>query len=111
MPAGQQVNEVTANLVPLGYAQFTSGFNAAQALTVPDNAVVCVVQVNGGGIRWRDDGADPTTAAGIFLSGYETGSVPRETLQYNGALSDFRFIEDATAGTPNTVDVSFYRYA
>lgn len=110
MPSGQQVNQITASLEPKGYQQFTAGFAGAQSLSVPAGALVALIQVNGGGIRWRDDGTAPTTGAGIFLSGYNTDNVAREVLQYNGDLNALEFIQDAAAGAPVSVDVSYYAY-
>lgn len=110
MPSGQQVNQISAALEPKGYQQFTAGFGAAQSLTVPAGATVALIQVGGGGIRWRDDGTAPTGSTGLFICGAGAGATPREVLQYNGDLDAFEFIGDTESGAPTTVDVSYYAY-
>lgn len=85
-------------LVPLGYQQIT--LSAATGLTVPAGANVAVISVETAGLRWRDDGTNPTSSIGMPIA---SGAVPFE---YWGDLSTFVMI--AQTGTP-LVDVSYYR--
>lgn len=83
--------------VPLGYEQ-NDDLDTVQTLTVPEGAKFALIQVEAQTVRWRDDGEDPTTAAGMQL---KVG----ETLTYTGDLSALKFIEE-TAGA--VLNVSYY---
>jgi hypothetical protein len=86
--------------VPLGYQQIVA-LSAATALTVPEGATVAVIESEAQGVRWRDDGTDPTAAIGMPIpSG--------ETLEYSGNLAALRFIEEAASAKLN---VSYYKIA
>lgn len=76
--------------------------SAASLTTVgpPDGANALLMQAETQNIRWRDDGANPTTAVGMLLL---TGQPPA---MFTGPLSGIRFI-DVTAG--GILNVSFYR--
>lgn len=100
MPAGQQVDAVSASVIPVGYEQINPA--AATGLTVPATAEVALIQAEGGKIRWRDDGTTPTGAIGMLVA-------DGETLQYNGDLDAFELIADGTAAA-TAVNVSYYRY-
>jgi hypothetical protein len=89
---------------PMGYQQITAGtLAAATGLTIPGPPPgnVCgyvLVQANGGTVRWRDDGTDPTPAVGMVIgNGGE--------LTYCGDFTKIKFILSTL--TP-TLDVSFY---
>ena len=112
MPSGQQADVVSARIKPLGHEQITGGFGAAQTLpNIPDNAELALIQVEGGGIRWRDDGTAPTGSNGFFISGANSTNQPREVLNYNVVpLSAFQLIQDATQGAPTAVQIAYYRY-
>lgn len=57
-----------------------------------------MIQAEGGAVRWRDDGTDPTSTVGmILLAGSE--------LDYVGQISALRFI--AATDTP-ILDISLY---
>ena len=88
---------VDSKLVPLGYKQYTS-LGSSTSLAPPPRARVALIQTSTQGIRWRDDGTDPTSSVGMPLP------AGRDFL-YTGNLQDFRMIED-TAGAE--VNVSFY---
>ena len=84
---------------PAGYQQITS-LSSATGLTVPKNANVAIVQVEGAPIRWRDDGTDPTSSVGMLL-------YPGNVVQLNveDQLANFSAIQTATGGKLN---VSYY---
>jgi len=86
-------------LTPLGYQQITS-LSSATALTVPDLARFALIEAEAQGVRWRDDGTNPTAAIGMPLS---AGS----TIWYVGNLEDIKFIEDTAGGILN---VTYYGY-
>jgi hypothetical protein len=88
------------NLDPKGYQQLTS-LATAQGLTVPEKAVLALVQIEGTRpVRWRDDGTDPTASVGIQVSG-------NTSFWYVGDLQSVKFIEE-NAGV--IVNVSYYGF-
>lgn len=84
-------------LTPLGYQQIT-GLGTAKALTVPSGATLAVISVEGGSVRYRDDGTDPTTTIGMPL--------PEAGITYTGSLAAIKFIQ--AAGTA-VLNVLYYR--
>jgi hypothetical protein len=72
---------------------------AAEYLTVPMGARFAFITVEGGPVRWRDDGTPPTIALGQYVA---PGS-----FWYYGDLAMIQFIL-ATA-TAATIDVSYYK--
>lgn len=72
---------------PLGYQQITN-LAAAVGLTVPAGARYALIQCETQGVRWRDDGQDPTAAVGMRLT--TTGE-----LRYDGDLDAIKFIQEA----------------
>lgn len=82
----------------LGYVQVTSLAAAAGLGTVPTGATYAIIQAEAQGVRWRDDGIDPTSTVGMTIAaGAE--------LRYDGNLRGIRFIEVAASAKLN---VSFY---
>jgi hypothetical protein len=89
----------------IGYQQITS-LSGAVSLTVPTRdanglsakPTLAIITPEGAGVRWRDDGTDPTTTVGMPLAS-------GVTLQYDGDLSRIRFIQ-STAGA--ILNVSYY---
>lgn len=85
----------------LGYQQITS-LSASTALTVPTFDVngnacrptVAVIIPQTQAVRWRDDGVAPTASVGMPLAA-------GVTLQYDGDLTQIRFIEQAASATLN----------
>jgi len=75
----------------VGFQQLTVS-GAAQALTVPRTAVQAVCQVQGDSVRFRIDGADPTSTVGIVLD-------DSDLIEINGAsdLENFQVILDDAA--------------
>jgi hypothetical protein len=89
----------------IGYQQITS-LSAATGLTVPQRdstganqkPVLALIVAETQGVRWRDDGTDPTSSVGMPLA---TG-VP---FAYDGDLSRIRFIQQSASAVLN---VSYY---
>ncbi len=78
---------------PLGYQQIV-GAVAATALTVPENAVFALIQVESKDCRWRDDGTVPTAAVGQLL-------FAGNDMVYSANLRAIRFIQTAATATIN----------
>lgn len=92
---------ISQSYVPLGYQQISAGTLAsATALTVPTSADFALIRVETASVRWRDDGPDPTTSAGMIMT--DTDAL----LEYSGTLSALMFI--AVSGSP-VLNVSYYR--
>ena len=83
-------------LVPKGFEQITT-IATASSLTVPSGALYAMIQADTP-IRYRDDGANPTSLVGIRL--------PADgTIFYTGSLSALRIIGVAVGAT---VNISYY---
>jgi hypothetical protein len=78
-----------------GYQQITS-LSSAQSLTVPDGASIAVVSVETKGVRWRDDGTNPTSSVGMPLS---AGS----ERVFEVLLDNLKFIEQEASATLNVM--------
>ena len=83
---------------PLGYEQLTGIVAATSLASIPADSVYALIQAEGGNIRFRDDGVDPTASVGMLLV---DGAV-YETTHYK----NFKAIE--VSGTP-VVNVNYYR--
>jgi len=89
----------------MGYQQITS-LSRAAALTVPavdlsgnkQQPTFALIIAETQGVRWRDDGTNPTASVGMPLP----VGVP---LQYDGDLTKIRFIEQTAIAKLN---VSYY---
>ena len=90
---------VAVRYVPLGYQQLTN-LATVQTLTVPQGADFAIIHCETQGVRWRDDGADPTPSSGMLLN------INDPPMQYSGNLKAIRLI--AATGSPS-VSVSFYK--
>ena len=85
----------------LGYQQITS-LSASTALTVPImdvNGLSCrpaiaIITPETQAVRWRDDGVAPTASVGMPLA-------VGVTLQYDGDITQIRFIEQAASAKLN----------
>jgi hypothetical protein len=84
-------------LRPYGFVVVAS-LTTAKSLTVPEGALIALIQAEGADIRWRDDGTAPTAGVGMFLGN-------GQTLQYTGNLQTIKLIGVAAGATLN---VSFY---
>jgi len=77
----------------MGYQQITS-LSSATALTVPQRDLtglvgtprIAIITPESQAVRWRDDGVAPTASVGM-------PSAAGVTLQYDGDLSQIKFIE------------------
>lgn len=88
------------SLKPLGYQQLTVS-GSAVGLTVPKGASSARIQVSGGtGVRYRDDGTNPTSAVGIPKNAVE--------FTYNGNLNTIKFIR---VSTDATLDIAYYDHS
>jgi hypothetical protein len=89
----------------MGYQQITS-LSSASKLTVPPRDLnglvgtprIAIITPESQAVRWRDDGVAPTASVGMPLAA-------GVTLQYDGDLSQIRFIEQ-TAGAK--LNVTYY---
>lgn len=87
----------------LGYQQITS-LSASTGLTVPSvdlnglscRPVMALITPETQGVRWRDDNVAPTATVGMPLAA-------GVTLQYDGDLTQIRFIEQAASAKLNIV--------
>jgi hypothetical protein len=97
MSADGEVFTTPGAFTALGYQQITS-LSSAAALTVPTGATVALIHAESQSIRWRDDGTNPTTSAGMVLAA-------GETVFFTGSLSAFKAIEVAASAKLN---ISYY---
>jgi hypothetical protein len=75
--------------------------SAAVALgTLPSGADRAVVIVEGGPVRWRDDGTMPTASVGMPLK-------DGDGMNFDGDLTALRFIR--SGATDAVVHISYYR--
>ena len=89
----------------MGYQQITS-LSAAAGLTVPTRTpdgskqqpTFALIIAETQGVRWRDDGTNPTASVGMPLA----VGVP---LQYDGDLTKIKFIEQTASAKLN---ISYY---
>ena len=79
--------------VCLGYQQITS-LSAATALTVPAGATMALIAPLTQGVRWRDDGTNPTASVGMPVA---AGTY----LSYDGDLTAIRFIQTTASAELN----------
>lgn len=98
---GQEVIE--GQRVPNGFEQIT-GLSSVQQLTVPAGTRLCFIQADGGSVRWRDDGTNPTPTVGMIMT-------DNSILVYNAAgetnpFTAIRFIE---VSTTSKLNVSYYK--
>lgn len=85
----------------MGYQQITN-LSSATGLTVPQidmNGMagtprIAIITPESQGVRWRDDGVTPTASVGMPLSA-------GVTLQYDGDLSQIKFIEQVSGAKLN----------
>lgn len=84
--------------IPLGYEQVTL-LSSVQELDVPEGARYAIIVPESYGVRWRDDGQDPTASVGMPL-------VADSILEYSGDLSRLKFIEVQASAKLN---VSYYK--
>ena len=83
--------------VCLGYQQITS-LSAAAGLTPPQGATMALIVPETQGVRWRDDGTNPTASVGMPIA---AGAY----LNYDGDLNRVKFIEQTASAKLN---ISYY---
>lgn len=83
--------------VCLGYQQITS-LSSATGLTIPQGTTMALIVAETQGVRWRDDGTDPTASVGMPIA---AGAY----LNYDGDLNRVKFIEQTASAKLN---VSYY---
>jgi hypothetical protein len=83
---------------PLGFTRVTSVSAATALPNIPVGTLRVVVQVEGAGVRWRDDGTAPTGTIGMLLNA-------GEELDYDGKVANLQFIQTAPTATLN---VAYY---
>jgi hypothetical protein len=88
--------------VPLGYQQLT-GMSSATGLTVPNGARSVDLTIEVAGVRFRDDGTNPTATVGELL---QPGVSSLSPLTYFGNLNKLRFIQAAAGAVLNA---AFYK--
>jgi len=83
--------------VCLGYQQITS-LSSATGLTPPQGTTMALIVAETQGVRWRDDGTNPTASVGMPIA---AGAY----LNYDGDLNRIKFIEQTASAKLN---VSYY---
>ena len=85
---------------PTGYQQVLNAtLQSAAGLAPPAKTCYAMIQANGGAVRWRDDGTNPTATIGMLLpAGGE--------LDCTTNLNAIKFI--AASGTP-VLDINYYQ--
>jgi hypothetical protein len=89
---------------PLGYEQITNLSVAiglgAMTINIPNDTIMCLIQAEAQGVRWRDDGVAPTATVGMILAA-------GQTFQYTTPdFTKIQFIQQ-TAGA--ILNVNFYK--
>jgi hypothetical protein len=83
--------------VCLGYQQITL-LSSAAGLTVPQGATMALIVPETQGVRWRDDGTDPTASVGMPVA---AGAY----FNYDGDLKRIKFIQQSSSAALN---VAYY---
>ncbi len=95
-----RVEAAEGEVVKKGHQQLAT-LTSAIGLTVPEGCFMALITPETQGVRWRDDGTDPTASVGMPLA---AGS----TLKYTGGfagLKALRFIEQTATAKLN---VAYY---
>ena len=82
----------------LGYTQVEVDDTAISVGVIPIDVTFTLLMIEGGDVRFRDDGIDPTASSGMRV---DKGG----TLKYDADPSALRFI---AVSAPATVNVTFY---
>lgn len=92
-------------LVSLGFERVATITSTVVGLpNVPKDAMYAYVQADGGALRWRDDGTDPTASIGHYLAAngdrwYTVKNLP------------IRFIRDTDEIETTNLHVTYYKPA
>ena len=84
----------------IGFATDSDLAAASTLPSVPSGCDVALVTPEGGAVRWRADGTDPTNDVGHYLAA-------TSTLEWRGPFDTIKFIEDDAAQTPG-ITVSYF---
>lgn len=76
-------------------------------LTVPGDATRAIIAVETAGIRYRDDGSDPTSSNGIPLSQGSYLVLTNINEDYHHQLTKLRFIKSGASDA--TLNIMYYR--
>lgn len=91
---------VASALIPVSHTQITSLSSAAGLGAIPADTRIIQIQAETQPVRYRDDGANPTSSVGQILA-------PGDTLWYDGAKpASLKFIETTASAKLN---VTFYK--
>lgn len=82
----------------LGFSQIAVSGSAIGLGVIPENVIMTLVTVDGGDVRFRDDGTNPTASIGMRV---ERGGA----LKYDADPSVLKFINTSAAATLN---ITFY---
>lgn len=99
-PAFDTIQRPPAGLKYLGYAQITSLVAATALPTAPAKTVLAIIGVEGGNVRWRADGTDPTGDIGSILWG--TSGLPFTSALFSSA----KFIN--FTGSTSLLNIEWY---
>lgn len=94
----------TQGTMPMGYRQFAVPSGSAGAVSPPDaptGATMVVIKAEGGPIRYRDDGVDPTAAVGMPLA-------VGESMVYDARMVNLRLIAQEASPTTTLCNAAFY---
>lgn len=99
MPINQGSTMMFGQRECVGKEQLT-GISSSKALqSIPDGAILAVIQAEDQTIRFWGDGSTPTAAIGIFLA-------PGDSIAWVGQLADLRFIEETATAK---VNISYHK--
>lgn len=82
-----------AERVPIGYYQVDNA-DITTPYVCPGNGRIVMIQADGGGVRYRPDGVDPTNTVGVLLADKETHYI----IIGEGNMQNIKLIEQTPAG-------------
>lgn len=86
----------------LGFKRVATITSTVVALPdIPSNAAYAYIQADGGDLRWRDDGTDPTSTVGHYLAA-------NDDLWYVVDRLPIRFIRDTDEAETTNLHVTYY---
>lgn len=89
-------------LEPLGFQRIATITTTVVNLTVPNGASYAYIQADGGALRWRDDGTQPTATVGHLLAA-------DDDLWYVADLNKIQFIRNTGEAATTNLHISFYK--
>ncbi len=91
-------NPISNPLSPKGYVQVALSSSSVQQISPPQGASLALVKIEGAGIRYRDDGVDPSASVGMPLA-------IGESLIYDAVMNSVKVIGQSDGAICN---VAFY---